>query len=263
MKRFISLSVLALSVVANADNTPRPLGLPAPRPAGIVVPRPIGLPVPPRPVGIVVPRPIGLPVHPPTVGIVVPNTPNYSDIVRVTVGYGATNTMFNPNEVLRPYRGDLLRVTVPSHCGISMVQVAAWGRTLNGGQRIQLPLAHIGTRPDVNATRFIYQVNGGQAATVREVGLALTSFANSCEITFEQANRNDFNGGNNECNSLKMIACAAYVDNTRYCEARSSFASYVEDANVGSDNSCYVTQRLKQQICRNGQLPSQFQISCR
>jgi len=202
------------------------------------------------------PRPIGLPV----VGLPAP-TPEYNDIVRINVGYGTTNTMFNPNEVLRPYRGDLLRVSVPAYCGATTIsQVAAWGKTLNGGQRIQLPLQLVSANPGVGVHSWTYRVNNGQPATVREIGLNVTTFAASCEITFEQANSNSFNGGVNECDP--NVACPLYADNTRYCQARSNFATFTEDSVGNGGNSCFITQALKMQICRAGYLPSQFQINC-
>jgi len=196
---------------------------------------------------------VGLPVMPPT--------PAYQDIVKITVNYGTTSTLHNPNETLRPYRGDLLRVSIPHSCGATTIsQLAAWGRTLQGGQRVQLSLVPMGSSPVFGASAQVYQVNGGQPATIREIGMLVTTSAFNCQITFEQANRNDFGGGVNECDP--NLVCPAHVDNTRYCEARSSFASYVEDAQ-GADNSSCISNRLKQQICRAGQLPSQFQITCR
>ncbi len=187
--------------------------------------------------------------------------PNYQNIVNISVGFGTSNSLYNTNEVLRPYRGDLLKVSVPASCGF--VQIGAlqvWGRTLETNQRLQLPLALIGTEPSFVGTSWTYQVNGGRAATVRDIGMLITTNSPyGCQVSFEQANSK---GGNDECNA--NYACPMHVDNTRYCEARSfgNLPSFVEDAHIGSDNSCVVSQRLKGQICRAGYKPSQFQISC-
>lgn len=190
---------------------------------------------------------------------VAPGT-GYQNIVNVSVGFGTTDTTFNPSQVLRPYRGDLLKVSVPASCGfVQVANLTVWGRTLETNQRLPLSIVQIGTEPTFMGTSWTYQVNSGRAATIREVGMLITTNSPSCQVSFEQANSQ---GGNDECNTFQ--ACPMHVDNTHYCKAASfgNLPSFVEDARIGADNSCVVSMRLKAQICRAGYKPSQFQISC-
>lgn len=192
-----------------------------------------------------------------------PGGNGYRNIVNITVGFGTTDTRFNTNEVLRPYRGNLLKVSVPASCGfVQIAQLDVWGRSVETNQRMQIPLLAVGTQPTPWGTSWTYQVNGGRGATVREIGMLITTNSPAgCQVSFEQANAGG--GIDNECN--ENTVCPMHVDNTRYCQANAyngNLPNFVEDARIGSDNSCVVAARLKKQICGAGYKPSQFQISC-
>ncbi len=188
----------------------------------------------------------------------------YQNIVNISVGYGTTNTLFNPVATLRPYRGDLLRVSIPASCGPTTIsQLALIGRTLDAGIPVPLPSTLVEMRPEFGVNRYVFQINGGQPATVREIGMLVTTYNTfGCQIAFEQGNSNAF-GGQDECNL--NYACPANVDSTASCEANPNFSGIPRfiEYSTGGSNKCTLNAGLKRQICGSGYKPSQFLISCR
>ncbi len=192
---------------------------------------------------------------------------SWNNIVNITVGYGRTYNLNNPSQVIRPYKGNLFRLSIPQTCGTTLVNaVMIWGRTLQG-QRVSMPAYLTGQFAQNGMNSWVYSINNNNPATIREIGLDIqTTAINGCALSFEQAN--EFGNPNPNPNPNPQAcdlnyACPQYADNTRYCQALpfTSGGSFVEYAMQG-DNSCTITQKLKAKICQQGMLPTQFNIQC-
>ncbi len=192
---------------------------------------------------------------------------DFHNVVNVHLAAGIANSHV---ATLRPYRGDLLRVRIPFHCGTTIVSnLAAVGRSLDGRQRLQLTLVGP-TFQESNfqnrSTDVYYQVNFGSPATIREISFTGQTGVQGCQVAFEQSNTRTPVGpvppSSGECAQLEQLACPLYADNSRVCHAYyrnnpvPSFSSYIEG------NACQKEIDVKLKVCAAGYLPSQFRVVC-
>lgn len=198
----------------------------------------------------------------------------WSNILNIHIQRGRTYTLYNPHRVLRPYKGNLLRVVMPDYCRPTTVnQMVVWGVTLNG-QRVQLLTQLRNTEVNFGTASWIFTVNGNSPATIHEIGLDVVS-ARGCTLAFEQANEFPFPPPQPVppqptpqpvpplAGCEENYACPMHIDSTRYCEAISFVGapSFTENSN-GTDNSCTITRRLKKQLCTQGLSPLNYNIIC-
>lgn len=194
----------------------------------------------------------------------------YNNILNMSVNYGTTNTLFSPARVLRPYRGELFRISIPHSCGATTIgQMSLWGQSYDGRRVPVSAYANGPAEQGYGVNRFYYTLNGGRPVTLSEIGILVTT-ANpyGCQISFEQANQSGpaidpVLPPQNECS--QDYACPMHIDNTRSCTAYPnqfglpSFEAY----NDGNDNACTLGSDVKRQLCAQGYVPSQFRITCR
>jgi hypothetical protein len=119
---------------------------------------------------------------------------DWHNIVNLNVGYGYQNVHV---DALRPFRGDLLRITIPQTCNLQILGMNLHGRTTGGlplllGGRALLATAGGGE------SSFYYEVNGGSPATIYSMDVLINHSTLGCQVSFEQALSSSIEGGDVE-----------------------------------------------------------------
>ena len=225
----------------------------------------------------------------------------WQDILDVHAYYGHSCSMNAPLMVLRPYRGDWLRISIPTYCQPTQIrQMAFWG-VLGTGQTARLGAVLVSTASDYSRLSWTYQVNGGLPASIRLIGLdVMTADLNGCPITFEQALSQNplppaipITPGPDPAppqppttpvvspNPVPPQPPATPVTPPGSVPSQPPTTPVTPAPNPvpppttpvtpgpgftewrrGDENSCMITARLTQQLCSHGFSPTQFKVEC-
>lgn len=199
---------------------------------------------------------------------------NWKGIVNISVNQGTSTFAYSPVSVLRPAKGDLLRVTIPIQCAPTHIQnITLYTREVETRTLLIVSHSDMPVFQDQNEagdTRFYFEVNQGKPVELSDIGMNLNvPCVDGCRIRFETALSNEVQNPTPQPHEgcPPKVDCSFEIDKTRFCHARSkakdpNVPSFIEYSRVGSDNQCFVTSRLQKQICKTSLSPEDFEIRC-